>query len=110
MTAVRGVSKRSTSAGSTVSVCGPMSANTGVRPFQRIAFTVELNVNDGTMASPPAGRSSALRATMSPMSPDATQRTRGVPRNAWARASKSFANTPKFESMCESHTSWSSAT
>ena len=71
---------------------------------------VELKVNAGTIASPPAGRSRAARPIISPRSQLATARTRGVPSRACACASNRRAYVPKLESMRESQMSRSSST
>src|SRR6185503_6307002 len=91
---VRGVRRRSTSAGSRPSVASSMSANTGRAPTRSTALAVDTNVNEGQITSSPSPTPSASSASSIACVHDVVSSTRFTCSRAWRRVSTLRQNGP----------------
>src|SRR5579862_3221855 len=91
------VIRRSTSAGSMLSDCGSMSANTGTAPRRATASAVAKNVNEGQITSSPSPMPSASSAITIASVPFATPTVCSTPRYAAASRSKPSTSGPKMK-------------
>ncbi len=89
-----GVTAAATAAGSSPSVSGAMSANTGVAPAFATAAAVPGCVNDGTTASSPGPSSASVTASSSAALHEAVRTTSGEPSRSRKRSVQSAANRP----------------
>src|ERR1700722_1263538 len=94
---VAGPIRRSTAAGSRLSVSGSMSAKTGVAPTRAIASAVAKKVKAGQMTSSPRPIPSASRTSTIASVPLATPIECSTPRLAAASASKASSSGPRMK-------------